>query len=186
MDGLEGANCRHIRSVWVEGVSERTYTDEQLANIDKPPFQYEGKTYTTYEATQKQRQIERTIRKLKRDVTAFKAAGLDDEAQTSQIRMKRLSKEYTAFSKAAGLREQRERMQVEYTESMTDEQMEALKTITSNGKKIMCDRISRRKGSRRTLSLTFQTAHLQRKIFIGKLSISTAPNTRSLWTKLWL
>ena len=34
VDGLEGANCRHRRSPWVEGVSERTYTDEQLAHID--------------------------------------------------------------------------------------------------------------------------------------------------------
>ncbi|MCD7755749.1 MAG: polymorphic toxin type 50 domain-containing protein [Firmicutes bacterium] len=127
VDGLEGANCRHIRNVWVEGVSERTYTDEQLANIDKPPFKYEGRTYTTYEATQKQREIERTIRKLKRERDAYKAAGLDEEAQTVSIRINRLSKEYTEFSKAAGLREQRERMQVEYTESMTDEQMEALK-----------------------------------------------------------
>ena len=131
VDGLEGANCRHIRSVWVEGVSERTYTDEQLANIDKPPFQYEGKTYTTYEATQKQRQIERTIRKLKRDVTAFKAAGLDDEAQTSQIRMKRLSKEYTAFSKAAGLREQRERMQVTYGDGSVTKKAEPVAKLTA-------------------------------------------------------
>ncbi len=82
--GLEGANCRHIRSVWVEGVSERTYTDEELANIDKPPFEYEGRTYTTYEATQKQRQIERTVRKLKRRRKAFEAVG-DKEAATATM-----------------------------------------------------------------------------------------------------
>ena len=34
VDGLEGANCRHRRFPWVEGVSERTYTDEQLEHID--------------------------------------------------------------------------------------------------------------------------------------------------------
>lgn len=28
VDGAEGANCRHWRNVWIEGVSERTYTDE--------------------------------------------------------------------------------------------------------------------------------------------------------------
>ena len=74
VDGLEGANCRHRRFPWVDGVSERTYTDEQLASIDPPPFEFEGKKYTMYEATQKQRQIERTIRKLKREQAAFKAA----------------------------------------------------------------------------------------------------------------
>lgn len=35
VDGLEGANCRHRRNVWVEGVSERTYTDGQLEHIDE-------------------------------------------------------------------------------------------------------------------------------------------------------
>ena len=131
VDGLEGANCRHIRNVWVEGVSERTYTDEQLANIDKPPFKYEGRTYTTYEATQKQREIERTIRKLKRERDAYKAAGLDEEAQTVSIRINRLSKEYTEFSKAAGLREQRERMQVTYGDDSVTKKAEPVAKLTA-------------------------------------------------------
>ena len=67
VDGLEGANCRHRRFPWVEGVSERTYTDEQLAHIDDGlGCTFDGKTYTAYEATQMQRRIERTIRKQKR------------------------------------------------------------------------------------------------------------------------
>ena len=33
VDGLEGANCRHIRTAFVDGVMERTYTDEELAHI---------------------------------------------------------------------------------------------------------------------------------------------------------
>lgn len=114
VDGLEGANCRHIRNVWVEGVSERTYTDEQLSNIDNPPFAYEGKEYTAYEATQKQRQIERTIRKLKREKAAFESVGLLDNAYAVNIRIRRLSAEYRKFSSAAGLREQRVRMKVMY------------------------------------------------------------------------
>ena len=47
--GLEGANCRHSYRVFIEGVSKRMYTDEELANIDGPPVQYKGKTYTAYE-----------------------------------------------------------------------------------------------------------------------------------------
>lgn len=112
VDGLCGANCRHKRYVWVEGVSERTYTDEQLAKIDKQPFKYEGKEYTTYEATQKQREIERTIRKLKREEAAYKAAGLTDKATAARIRIRRLNQKYKEFSKAAGLREQAERMKI--------------------------------------------------------------------------
>lgn len=112
VDGLCGANCRHKRYVWVEGVSERTYSDEQLAKIDKQPFKYEGKEYTTYEATQKQREIERTIRKLKREEAAYKAAGLTDKATAARIRIRRLKQKYKEFSKAAGLREQAERMKI--------------------------------------------------------------------------
>lgn len=115
VDGLEGANCRHRRNVWVEGVSERTYTDEQLAHIDDDlGCTFEGKTYTAYEATQEQRKVERTIRKLKREKTAYSAAGLTDEEQAVNIKLRRLNAKYKAFSKAAGLPEQRERMKVLY------------------------------------------------------------------------
>lgn len=115
VDGLEGVNCRHRRFPWVEGVSERTYTDEQLEHIDDGlGCTFEGKTYTAYEATQEQRKVERTIRKLKREKTAYNAAGLTDEEQAVNIKLRRLNAKYKAFSKAAGLPEQRERMKVLY------------------------------------------------------------------------
>ena len=115
VDGLEGANCRHRRNVWVEGVSERTYTDEQLAHIDDGlGCTFDGKTYTAYEATQEQRKVERTIRKLKREKAAYKAAGLREEEQTVNIRLRRLNAKYKAFSTAAGLPEHRERMKMLY------------------------------------------------------------------------
>ena len=115
VDGLEGANCRHRRFPWVEGVSERTYNDEQLEHIDDGlGCTFEGKTYTAYEATQEQRKVERTIRKLKREKTAYNAAGLTDEEQAVNIKLRRLNTKYKAFSAAAGLPEQRERMKVLY------------------------------------------------------------------------
>lgn len=115
VDGLEGANCRHRRDIWVEGVSERAYTDEQLAHIDDGlGCTFDGKTYTAYEATQEQRKVERTIRKLKREKAAYSAAGLADEEQAVNIKLRRLNAKYKAFSKAAGLPEQRERMKVLY------------------------------------------------------------------------
>ena len=115
VDGLEGANCRHRRFPWVEGVSERTYTDEQLEHIDDGHgCTFDGKDYTAYEATQMQRRIERTVRKLKREKAAYKAAGLREEEQTVNIRIRRLNAKYKAFSAAAGLPEQRERMKVLY------------------------------------------------------------------------
>lgn len=118
VDGLEGANCRHRRFPWVEGVSERTYTDEQLAHIDDGlGCTYDGKAYTAYEATQMQRSIERTIRKLQREKTAYKAAGLRDDERAVNIRLRRLSTKYKEFSAAAGFPKQRERMQELYVES---------------------------------------------------------------------
>lgn len=113
VDGLEGANCRHRRNVWVEGVSERTYTDEQLAHIDDDlGCEFDGKEYTAYEATQMQRRVEREARKLKREKAAYKAAELHEDETAVNIRLRRLNAKYKAFSAAAGLPEQRERMKV--------------------------------------------------------------------------
>ena len=77
-------------------------------------FSFEGKEYDGYTSTQKQREIERTIRKLKREQTAYKAAGLTEEEQAVTARIRRLNAEYKAFSKAADLPLQRERMKVVY------------------------------------------------------------------------
>lgn len=119
VDGLEGANCRHRRNVWVEGVSERTYTDNQLEHIDDGlGCTFEGKNYTAYEATQEQRKVERTIRKLKREKAAYKAAGLHEDEAAVNIRLRRLNAKYNAFSAAAGLPEQRERMKVLYVDNL--------------------------------------------------------------------
>lgn len=87
---------------------------------NRPKIKFEGREYDDYQATQKQRQIERTIRKLKRRKAAFEAAGLTEDAQAANIRLRRLNKEYREFSKAAGLPEQRERMKVQYPWDITD------------------------------------------------------------------
>ena len=118
--GIGGANCRHSYWPFIEGVSQRTYTDEELEEMDPPPFLFEGKTYTQYEATQKQRQIERTIRRLKRERAAYRAAGLKGEETAASARIRRLDEEYRAFSKAADLPQQRERMNVAYPWKLTD------------------------------------------------------------------
>lgn len=115
VDGLEGANCRHRRNVWVEGVSERTYTDEQLAHIDDDlGCEFDGKNYTAYEATQMQRRVERQIIKQKRLVTAYKASEQKDEYYAAKAKLVRLNAKYKSFSEAAGLPLQWERTKVLY------------------------------------------------------------------------
>ena len=135
VDGLEGANCRHRRFSWVEGVSERTYTDEQLAHIDDGlGCTFDGKKYTAYEATQMQRRVERQIRAQKRLVNAYKAAGLTDDATVANIKLRRLNAKYREFSKAAGLPEQKERLKALYQNDT------APKTATSAATPIPKDR----------------------------------------------
>ena len=115
VDGLEGANCRHRRNVWVEGVSERTYTGEQLEHIDDDlGCEFDGKKYTAYEATQMQRRVERQIIKQKRLVTAYKASEQKDEYYAAKAKLARLNAKYKAFSEAAGLPLQWERTKVLY------------------------------------------------------------------------
>lgn len=115
-EGLCGWNCRHNFYPFIEGISERTYTDQELASIDPPPITFEDRTYTAYQATQMQRKLERTIRKQKRLKAAYKAAGLDEDAAAAGSKLNILDQKYHAFSRAAGLPEQRERMKVLYTD----------------------------------------------------------------------
>ena len=114
--GLGGWNCRHTFYPVVEGVSEATYSQADLDAMkgENRKFKFEGQEYDGYTATQEQRSIERTIRKLKREETAYNAAGLRDKELAVSIRIKRLSAKYKAFSRAAGLPEQLERMKVLY------------------------------------------------------------------------
>lgn len=111
--GLGGWNCRHHFYPYVEGVSQRTYTDKELNTLNnQPEVTYQGKTYNTYAATQKQREIERTIRKVTREELAFEKQGNMEEAELSKIRLSRLKAEYNNFSKAANLTRQPERTRV--------------------------------------------------------------------------
>lgn len=116
MLGFAGINCYHIRFPFLPGISKRKYTDEWLEeqnrkeNEKKP---YKGRSYTTYEALQHQRRLERTIRKRKQDVQLLEKAGADKEVITAaKSRMRAVNKEYVDFSKEMGLRQQRERLKV--------------------------------------------------------------------------
>ena len=81
-------------------------------SIDTPPITYEGRRYTAYEATQKQREIERTLRKLERRRIGYNAAGMVEREQETKARITRLQRKYRAFSKAAKLPEQWERAKI--------------------------------------------------------------------------
>lgn len=110
--GLKGANCRHDFYPVIEGISEPSYTEEKLKSIDPPPFEYNGKTYTYYEATQRQRAMERSMRKTKREILAADATDDKDRFAEKSVLLRRQKEEYGRFSKAAGLSVRNERAQV--------------------------------------------------------------------------
>lgn len=110
--GLGGWNCRHNYFPYFPGISERTWTDEELSNIDPPPFEYLGETYTHYESTQVQRVMETDMRKLKREIISYDAAGNKQAFENASIKLQMKKQEYRSFCNAAGLRYQFERGQV--------------------------------------------------------------------------
>lgn len=130
--GILGANCRHSYSPVIEGVNEPTYSAADLDKLkaENNKVTYDGKEYDGYQATQMQRRLERTIRKQKRFVSAYKAAGLTEDTQAAQIRLNRLNAKYKEFSKAAGLPEQRERMRVLVDKNGSDVLHEASRSST--------------------------------------------------------
>lgn len=117
--GIGGANCRQRHSFhpFLEGISEPAYTPEELEGMkskNRPKIEFDGKVYDQYQATQRQREIEREIRKQKRRKMAFESSGLNDKATATSAKLRTLNAKYKAFSKKAGLPEQRDRMEVLY------------------------------------------------------------------------
>lgn len=131
--GILGANCRHTFHPFIPDVMERTYTDQQLEELKAKPFEYEGKQYDTYTATQQQRKIERTIRKWERR----KAAAVNEkDTQTAQIRINMLKQDYAKFSKAAGLKTQAERMKAYVPKGFTEANKTAIMEKGENAVKV--------------------------------------------------
>lgn len=84
-EGLGGWNCRHSFFPYFEG-SPRTYTPELLRSYEAESYTYNGQFMTEYEASQRQRYIERQIRRWKRENAAMSAAGLDTSESAAKVR----------------------------------------------------------------------------------------------------
>ena len=113
IDGLHGINCYHDYQAFPPG-SIRTYTDEQLEQMmreENTPKSYGEKRYRTYEALQKQRYMERCMRKTRQEIKLLKSG----EAPEQEILLKKAKyqgqmQKYKEFSKAMGLPEQMKRV----------------------------------------------------------------------------
>lgn len=108
-------NCGHATFPIILGVNSPQYTKAELEKMrrdNETGITYNGRHYTMYEATQRQRQLEREIRTQKRKILVDETAGDKEKLQTDQIRYQVLNGEYKRFSDAAGLRMQHERMEM--------------------------------------------------------------------------
>jgi hypothetical protein len=112
--GLMGWNCYHSYYPFIEGVSERTYTDEQLEEMNAKENvvrEYRGKEYNTYEATQRQRQLETLMRKQRQDIKLLKGGNVtEDDLINVQAKYRGTMAQYKKFSEEMGLPQQKERI----------------------------------------------------------------------------
>ncbi len=99
--------CRHNFYPYFEG-NVRIYSPEMLKEWDDPEY---------YADTQRQRTLERTIRKTKGELAAYDAAtknGIDmrDDFNKASMKLKRQERELKAFINGKDLKREREREQV--------------------------------------------------------------------------
>lgn len=111
--GLCGWNCYHDYRPFPPG-SVRTYTDEQLEAMmeqENAPKEYNGKQYTTYEALQQQRKMERTMRAQRQKIKLLEEGGaVPDDVILARAKYQGQMQNYAAFSKKMNLPEQKARI----------------------------------------------------------------------------
>lgn len=112
--GLCGVNCYHSYDAYLPGISVRTYTDDWLDERNREenePRSYQGKEYTTYEALQEQRRLERLMRKQRQDIKLIQAGeGSKDDLLAAQSRYRITMDDYARFSRSMKLPQQKDRV----------------------------------------------------------------------------
>lgn len=108
-------NCRHFMFSIILGVNQPSYTKKQLNQMQKESVakvEYEGQTYTKYQATQVQRKLETEIRKQKDRQIIARASGDKEEIDISQQKISQLIRKYNDFSNKVGLNTYKNRLTV--------------------------------------------------------------------------
>lgn len=109
-------NCRHVVSSFSTEYSKRRYTDEQLRRWkedNEAGCTFQGKHYSTYEASQKMRQLETEVRHLKDTAIGAREAGDSELRRECQEKIRAKMKTYNKLADAAELTPRPERMKVE-------------------------------------------------------------------------
>ena len=115
--GLCGVNCYHDFYPFIPGISEPIYSEEELRQMNEQentPKEFGGKSYTAYEATQRQRALETTMRAQRQKISLLEQGGADEQdIINARGQYRATSAEYSRFSQAMGLPQQRERVTVD-------------------------------------------------------------------------
>lgn len=115
--GLCGANCYHSYSPFMKGIDTPTYSEEELDRMNEEentPKEYNGKTYTAYEAQQRQRRLEAAMRADRQKIELLTQGGADYDTITgAKAKYFQRQDEYVKFSKAMNLPQQWERITID-------------------------------------------------------------------------
>ncbi len=121
--GLCGWNCRHNFYPYFEGLSESAYPKSELKEYENQTVTYNGGKIKYYDATQKQRAMERAIRDSKRQAAGFDeavksakdeatATAMKQEFNSAAVKLKQQESILKDFTQKTGLERQRNLEQV--------------------------------------------------------------------------
>ncbi len=121
--GFMGANCRHTWFIFYEGISKPAYTNEQLEAFRNETVIYDGETIPIREALDRQRAMERSIRRSKQELVMFDEAAKNvtlpeekmlwkAEFENSAVKLKAKEAKLKDFCEKTGLKRDRNREQV--------------------------------------------------------------------------
>ena len=102
--GFGGANCRHNWHLFWPGISTPAYTPETLAEYNAPKIPWKGQLLTEEQARQKQRALERQIRRAKRECIVAEEWGVPSEESAAKARLARARARLNAYLEETGLK----------------------------------------------------------------------------------
>lgn len=102
--GFGGANCRHNWHLFWPGISTPAYTPEALAEYNAPKIPWQGQLLTEEQARQKQRALERQIRRAKRECIVAEEWGVPSEESAANARLARARARLNAYLEETGLK----------------------------------------------------------------------------------
>lgn len=138
--GFKGWNCRHDWYPFFEGISRRAYSEQRLKEYADQTVKYGDEEIPYYEATQKQREMERSIRESRRQLAGYDEAIKNADKQTSaaiqadferaSVKLKQQEAIYKDFANQTGLSRQTDRIQVSgFDRSVSQKAVQANKLV---------------------------------------------------------